>query len=158
MERAIICLIREPGRRRAPDPKALAPFFLPDVSSAVETGRFQRAHGLVVSTLCGRLLLLSSGRQAFLTLGRALDQPRNLMAAAALVITSEAVAIGVKPFPDEFGLPRIELGYPLSSFLWTYVTIMIPMAWAAGRFGACKCRGLSRKQSRKDGKYRGGNQ
>ena len=102
--------------------------------------------------------MLSSGRQAFLTLDRALDQPRNLMAAAALVITLEAVAMGVKPFPDEFGLPRIELGYPLSSFLWTYVTIMIPMAWAAGRFGACKCRGLSRKQSRKDGKYRGGNQ
>jgi hypothetical protein len=32
------------------------------------------------------------------------------------------------------------------------------MAWAAGRFGDCKCRALSRKQSRKDGKYRGGNQ
>jgi hypothetical protein len=98
--------------------------------------------------------LLSSARQAFLTLDRA----RKLMTAAALVIASEAVAHGSEAFSDEFGLSPIELGCPLSSFQWTYAAIMIPMAWAAGRFGACKCRGLSRKQSRKDGKYRGGNQ
>jgi MFS family permease len=53
-----------------------------------------------------------------------------------------ALSVAAKPLSEEFGLSPIQLGYLLSSFLWTYVTIMIPMAWAADRFGAKPIIGL----------------
>src|ERR1700744_949215 len=53
-----------------------------------------------------------------------------------------ALSVAAKPLSEEFGLSPIELGYLLSSFLWTYVTFMIPMAWAADRFGAKPIIGL----------------
>jgi MFS family permease len=53
-----------------------------------------------------------------------------------------ALSVAAKPLSDEFGLSPIQLGYLLSSFLWTYVTLMIPMAWAADRFGAKPIIGL----------------
>jgi hypothetical protein len=45
-----------------------------------------------------------------------------------------ALSVAAKPLSEEFGLSPIQLGYLLSSFLWTYVTIMIPMAWAGRSF------------------------
>lgn len=46
-----------------------------------------------------------------------------------------ALSVAAKPISTEFGLSPIEMGYLLSSFLWTYVLCLLPVGLLVDRFG-----------------------
>jgi MFS family permease len=46
-----------------------------------------------------------------------------------------ALSVGAKSIADEFHLSPVQMGYLLSSFLWTYVIFLIPWGSAADRIG-----------------------
>jgi ACS family glucarate transporter-like MFS transporter len=46
-----------------------------------------------------------------------------------------ALSIAAKPISTEFGLSPVEMGYLLSSFLWTYVLCLLPVGLLVDRFG-----------------------
>jgi ACS family glucarate transporter-like MFS transporter len=46
-----------------------------------------------------------------------------------------ALSVAAKPISTEFGLTPVEMGYLLSSFLWTYVLCLIPVGLLVDRFG-----------------------
>lgn len=53
-----------------------------------------------------------------------------------------ALSVAAKPVSAEFGLSHVELGYLLSSFLWTYVVCLIPVGLLVDRFGGKLMNGL----------------
>src|SRR5271156_6807253 len=46
-----------------------------------------------------------------------------------------ALSVAATPVAREFGLDKVEMGYLLSSFLWTYVLCLIPVGLLVDRFG-----------------------
>ena len=46
-----------------------------------------------------------------------------------------ALSVAAKPISTEFGLSPVEMGYLLSSFLWTYVLCLLPVGLLVDRFG-----------------------
>jgi MFS family permease len=46
-----------------------------------------------------------------------------------------ALSVAAKPISTEFGLTPVQMGYLLSSFLWTYVLCLIPVGLLVDRFG-----------------------
>lgn len=46
-----------------------------------------------------------------------------------------ALSVAAKPISSEFHLSPVEMGYLLSSFLWTYVLCLIPVGLLVDRFG-----------------------
>jgi MFS family permease len=53
-----------------------------------------------------------------------------------------ALSVAAGPISAELGLTPISLGYLLSSFLWPYVLLLLPMGIAADRYGARMVAGL----------------
>ena len=53
-----------------------------------------------------------------------------------------SISFGAKPLADEFQLSKIEMGYVLSSFFWTYALCLIPIGIIADRWGARKTIGI----------------
>jgi len=47
-----------------------------------------------------------------------------------------ALSVAAKPIAAEFGLSPVEMGYLLSSFLWTYLLALIPMGILVDRYGS----------------------
>jgi MFS family permease len=47
-----------------------------------------------------------------------------------------ALSVSAKPIAAEFGLSSVEMGYLLSSFLWTYVLCLIPGGLLVDRLGS----------------------
>ena len=47
-----------------------------------------------------------------------------------------ALSIGAPAIAKEFGLSPVQIGYVLSSFLWTYFLFNLPAGLIADRFGA----------------------
>jgi MFS family permease len=47
-----------------------------------------------------------------------------------------ALSVAAKPLAAEFGLSPVQMGYLLSSFLWTYLLALIPMGILVDRFGS----------------------
>jgi len=47
-----------------------------------------------------------------------------------------ALSVAAKPIAEEFGLSPIAMGYLFSSFLWTYLLLLIPMGILVDRFGS----------------------
>jgi hypothetical protein len=47
-----------------------------------------------------------------------------------------ALSVSAKPIAAEFGLSPVEMGYLLSSFLWTYVLCLIPVGLLVDRLGS----------------------
>lgn len=46
-----------------------------------------------------------------------------------------ALSVAAKPISAEFGLSPVQMGYLLSSFLWTYVLCLIPVGLLVDRYG-----------------------
>src|SRR5665213_1348010 len=46
-----------------------------------------------------------------------------------------ALSVAATPVAQEFGLDKVQMGYLLSSFLWTYVLCLIPVGLLVERFG-----------------------
>jgi sugar phosphate permease len=46
-----------------------------------------------------------------------------------------ALSVAATPIRTEFGLSQVQMGYLLSSFLWTYVLCLIPVGLLVDRFG-----------------------
>jgi MFS family permease len=46
-----------------------------------------------------------------------------------------ALSVAATPIRSEFGLSQVQMGYLLSSFLWTYVLCLIPVGMLVDRFG-----------------------
>ena len=46
-----------------------------------------------------------------------------------------ALSVAASPIRKEFGLSQVQIGYLLSSFLWTYVLCLIPVGLLVDRFG-----------------------
>lgn len=46
-----------------------------------------------------------------------------------------ALSVAATPIRAEFGLSQVQMGYLLSSFLWTYVLCLIPVGMLVDRFG-----------------------
>jgi MFS family permease len=46
-----------------------------------------------------------------------------------------ALSVAATPIRAEFGISQVEMGYLLSSFLWTYVLCLIPVGLLVDRFG-----------------------
>jgi MFS family permease len=53
-----------------------------------------------------------------------------------------ALSVAATPIRDEFGLSQVQIGYLLSSFLWTYVLCLIPVGLLVDRFGGKIVNGL----------------
>ena len=53
-----------------------------------------------------------------------------------------ALSVAAGPISAELGLTPVSLGYLLSSFLWPYVLLLLPMGIAADRYGARIVAGL----------------
>src|SRR5215471_12123572 len=53
-----------------------------------------------------------------------------------------ALSVAAKPISSEFHLSPVEMGYLLSSFLWTYVLCLIPVGLLVDRFGGKLVNGL----------------
>jgi sugar phosphate permease len=53
-----------------------------------------------------------------------------------------ALSVAAGPISNELGLTPISLGYLMSSFLWPYVFLLLPMGIAADRYGARIVAGL----------------
>src|ERR1700733_13664546 len=53
-----------------------------------------------------------------------------------------ALSVAAGPISAELGLTPVSLGYLLSSFLWPYVLLLLPMGIAADRYGARMVAGL----------------
>src|SRR5580704_15745462 len=53
-----------------------------------------------------------------------------------------ALSVAAGPISTELGLTPVSLGYLLSSFLWPYVLLLLPMGIAADRYGARMVAGL----------------
>jgi MFS family permease len=53
-----------------------------------------------------------------------------------------ALSVAAGPISAELGLTPVRLGYLLSSFLWPYVLLLLPMGIAADRYGARMVAGL----------------
>jgi ACS family glucarate transporter-like MFS transporter len=50
--------------------------------------------------------------------------------------------VAATPIRDEFGLSQVQMGYLLSSFLWTYVLCLIPVGLLVDRFGGKLVNGM----------------
>ena len=46
-----------------------------------------------------------------------------------------ALSVAATPIREEFGLSQVQMGYLLSSFLWTYVLCLVPVGLLVDRFG-----------------------
>ena len=46
-----------------------------------------------------------------------------------------ALSVAATPIRAEFNLSQVQMGYLLSSFLWTYVLCLIPVGLLVDRFG-----------------------
>src|SRR5271168_5377680 len=46
-----------------------------------------------------------------------------------------ALSVAATPIRTEFGLSQVQMGYLLSSFLWTYVLCLMPVGLLVDRFG-----------------------
>jgi len=53
-----------------------------------------------------------------------------------------ALSVAATPIREEFGLSQVQMGYLLSSFLWTYVLCLIPVGLLVDRFGGKIVNGL----------------
>ncbi|MEA2738525.1 MAG: hypothetical protein QOH05_1832 [Acetobacteraceae bacterium] len=53
-----------------------------------------------------------------------------------------ALSVAATPIRTEFGLSQVQMGYLLSSFLWTYVLCLIPVGLLVDRFGGKIVNGL----------------
>jgi len=53
-----------------------------------------------------------------------------------------ALSVAATPVREEFGLSQVQMGYLLSSFLWTYVFCLIPVGLLVDRFGGKLVNGL----------------
>ena len=53
-----------------------------------------------------------------------------------------ALSVAATPVRTEFGLSQVQMGYLLSSFLWTYVFCLIPVGLLVDRFGGKIVNGL----------------
>jgi MFS family permease len=53
-----------------------------------------------------------------------------------------ALSVAATPIRTEFGLSQVQMGYLLSSFLWTYVLCLIPVGLMVDRFGGKIVNGL----------------
>jgi MFS family permease len=53
-----------------------------------------------------------------------------------------ALSVAATPIRTEFGLSQVQMGYLLSSFLWTYVLCLIPVGLLVDRFGGKLMNGL----------------
>jgi MFS family permease len=53
-----------------------------------------------------------------------------------------ALSVAATPIRTEFGLSQVQMGYLLSSFLWTYVLCLIPVGLLVDRFGGKLVNGL----------------
>ncbi|HEX3572977.1 MAG TPA: MFS transporter, partial [Rhodopila sp.] len=54
-----------------------------------------------------------------------------------------ALSIGAPAIAREFGLTPVQVGYLLSSFLWTYFLLNLPAGVISDRFGARRAAGFS---------------
>src|ERR1700733_9903033 len=53
-----------------------------------------------------------------------------------------ALSVAATPIRTEFGLSQVQMGYLLSSFLWTYVLCLIPVGLLVDRFGGKIVNGM----------------
>ena len=53
-----------------------------------------------------------------------------------------ALSIAATPIRTEFNLSQVQMGYLLSSFLWTYVLCLIPVGLLVDRFGGKIVNGM----------------
>jgi sugar phosphate permease len=53
-----------------------------------------------------------------------------------------ALSVAATPIREEFGLSQVQMGYLLSSFLWTYVLCLIPVGMLVDRFGGKIVNGI----------------
>jgi MFS family permease len=53
-----------------------------------------------------------------------------------------ALSVAATPVREEFGLSQVQMGFLLSSFLWTYVFCLIPVGLLVDRFGGKIVNGL----------------
>jgi ACS family glucarate transporter-like MFS transporter len=54
-----------------------------------------------------------------------------------------ALSVGAPAIAREFALTPVQVGYLLSSFLWTYFLLNLPAGLISDRFGARRCAGFS---------------
>ncbi|HET6307037.1 MAG TPA: MFS transporter [Rhodopila sp.] len=53
-----------------------------------------------------------------------------------------ALSVAATPIRTEFGLSQVQMGYLLSSFLWTYVLCLVPVGLLVDRFGGKMVNGV----------------